>query len=268
VIIVDSHTHACLNWFEPVEALLFQMDRHAVAHAVLVQDNVQPDNSYQFECVRRYPGRFSNVVFVEVGTPDAVPTLERLAAAGASGVRLAASARSPGEDPLAIWRAAERLNLGVSCWGAHADFVSEAFAELVASVPRLKIAIEHLGSGAYDRDQPPDPAARQAFYALARFPNLYVKVPGLGEFARRIIPPTLPFPFERPIPPLLELAFQSFGPAHMMWGSDYSPVSIREGYTNALRLVQEELASHGESDRARIFGGTALEVFPLSQSLA
>ncbi len=109
-------------------------------------------------------------------------------------------------------------------------------------------------------------AARLRVFDLARYPNLSIKVPGLGEFCRRALPPTDPFPFEQPIPPYLELALEGFGPSRVMWGSDYPPVSGREGYRNALRLPQERferIAALSQGDRDRIFGGTALSVFPL-----
>jgi L-fuconolactonase len=261
--IVDSHTHASTNWFEPIEMLLHQMEKCGVAQAVLVQDNVQPDNSYQFECVRRFPGRFANVVFVDPSRPNACAELERLARDGATGVRLPAAARSPGDDSLAIWRTAERLGLGVSCYGKYAYYCSDAFVSLVEGVPALKIAIEHLGSGGYASDHATDPQARARFFALARYPNLYVKIPGLGEFATRILPPAQGFPFQLPIPPIVDMAFDTFGPGRMMWGSDYSPVSIREGYRNALYCVQEVLAKRSSADRDLIFGSTALAVFPI-----
>jgi L-fuconolactonase len=77
------------------------------------------------------------------------------------------------------------------------------------------------------------------------------------------MPVAEPFPFETPIPPLLELAYVAFGPDRMMWGSDFPPVSGREGYANALRFTLDQLAARSEADRARIFGGTALAVFPI-----
>lgn len=66
-------------------------------------------------------------------------------------------------------------------------------------------------------------------FELARFPNVYIKVHGLGEFCKRRLPVTEPFPFETPIPPLLNMAYEAFGASRMMWGSDYPPVSAREG---------------------------------------
>ena len=73
-------------------------------------------------------------------------------------------------------------------------------------------------------------------FDLARFPNAYVKIHGLGEFSQRAMPPTEPFPFVEPIAPLIEMAYEAFGASRMMWGSDYPPVSMREGYGNALPL--------------------------------
>src|SRR3990172_7826932 len=100
MIVVDSHCHSSPYWFEPVESLLYQMDRHGVERAVLVQFNGQTDNEYQFECARRYPGRFVSVVIVDTGSPGALAELERLAERGARGVRLPPTARSPGGDAL------------------------------------------------------------------------------------------------------------------------------------------------------------------------
>ena len=261
--IVDSHCHVAPDWFEPVESLLSQMDRHEVEQAILVQDSAQPDNTYQTECVRRYPGRLASVVVVDVSRLDAVQTLERLADRGAVGVRLRQTTRSPGPDPFAIWRAAERLGLSVSCSGRASYYLTEDFATLVQSVPSLPIVIEHLGSGNEPGVEPVDPAVRRNVFALARFPNLSIKIHGLGEFARRATPVDPAFPFERPIPPYLEMALESFGPSRMMWGSDYPPVSAREGYGNSLRLTMSQFASKSAEDRALIFGGTALRLFPI-----
>ena len=83
---VDGHCHASLQWYEPIETLLYEMDRNDVEQAVLIQINGQYDNSYQQECVRRYPGRLASVVLVDHTQPDAQATLTRLAEAGARGV--------------------------------------------------------------------------------------------------------------------------------------------------------------------------------------
>ena len=76
------------------------------------------------------------------------------------------------------------------------------------------------------------------------------------------MPVTSPFPFEPEDVPLLHEAYDAFGPDRLMWGSDYPPVSGREGYANALRLTMDEFPS--EADRRSIFGETAARVYGLA----
>lgn len=144
--VVDTHCHATPYWYEPVESLLFQMDRYGVERAVLVQINGQTNNDYQFECVRRHPDRLASVVIVDASRPSALDELERLAERGARGVRLQPGTLSPGDDPLAIWHKAAELSLPVSCGGTGSDFASESFARLVEAVPDVTVVLEHLGS--------------------------------------------------------------------------------------------------------------------------
>ena len=261
MIVVDSHCHTSPYWFEPVESLLFQMDRHGVERAVLVQFNGQTDNEYQFECVRRYPGRFVSVVIVDTSGPGAPAKLERLAERGARGVRLAPGARSPGGDLLAIWRKAAELGLAVSSGGTSREFASKEFAALVEELPSLPIVLEHLGSSNQPAAEGPSYKLRRQVLALARYPNVHVKVHGVGEIAPRPYPFLEPFPFVGQVPPLMRLAYEAFGPERMMWGSDFPPVSGREGYGNALRFTLDQFADRSDAARALIFGGTALRVF-------
>jgi L-fuconolactonase len=261
VPIVDSHCHVSDCWYEPVEVLLQQMDANEVEQAILIQMMGQYDNSYQAACARRYPDRLASVVIVDTNRSDAVEQLEREKERGAAGVRLGPTVRSPGDDPLAIWRAAERLGLSVSSGGAARDFADPRFAELVESVPKLKIVIEHLGGANRPEDDLTNGLRRRVF-ALARYPNTYVKIHGLGEFCRRAMPvPPGGFPFEQPIPPTLEMAYDAFGASRMMWGSDYPPVSSREGYRLALRLPMAALEEKTDDERSLIFGQVALTVF-------
>jgi L-fuconolactonase len=202
------------------------------------------------------------VVGLDWERSDAPAQLERLAGEGASGLRLRPDTRSPGDDPLAIWRVAERLGLAVSCLGPDSAFASPVFQEMVEAVPRLTIVMEHL-AGIGTSHPTWTPEVHDRVLALARYPNLYVKVPGLGEFCRRAMPVREPFMFEQPIPALLPRFYDAFGPSRLMWGSDYPPVAGREGYQNALRLAQAQFEDRSADDRAAIFGATALSVFPV-----
>lgn len=257
--IVDTHCHAALGWYEPIEVLLGQMDRNGVELAALIQINGQSDNSYQAECVRRYPDRLRSVVIVDTARPDAPAELARLVAEGATGIRLRPDARSPGDDPLAIWRKAAELGITVSCGGRKAGFEDDSFASVFEAFPTLPIVIEHLGGLKWTDVAPGGP--RPKMFELSRFPNAYAKIHGLGEFSKRAMPVREPFPFVEPIAPLIELAYEAFGPDRLMWGSDYPPVSMREGYGNALKFTMERLADKPEAERASIFGGVATKLF-------
>ena len=154
MIVVDTHCHAGVNWFDPVELLLYQMSLNGVDRAVLIQHAGTFDNGYLLECASRFPGRFAVVVIVDPALADAPSRLEEWAQRGAVGVRLWATTRSPGTDPLAVWRKASELGLVVSCQGTVEEFAAADFDHLVSELPGLSIVIEHLagqGRGA----QPP-----------------------------------------------------------------------------------------------------------------
>jgi len=264
-VIVDSHCHVSRDWYEPAEILEAQMRRTGVARAVLTQMLGCYDNEYLFACRDHASCRFTVVVGVQESQPDAIERLDACVKRGAVGLRLRPTARSPGNDPLAIWRAAEARDIAVSCPGNSAAFLAPEFSAVLEEVPRLRIVLEHLG-GTSQPDA--DPKARElrtrVVQKLARFPNVYLKVPGLGEVAPR-----------RPVVgsgasgalqldgvgELLETALRSFGAERMMWGSDFPVVASREGYRNALEWTREILSSAPKSDQELIFGGTALRVF-------
>jgi L-fuconolactonase len=261
--IIDTHCHVNQFWYEPVESLVAQMDRNGVEVALLVQIKGYFDNDYQAECVRRFPGRLFSVVAVDTTQADAPDQLERLAEQGAHGVRLAPDTRSPGDDPLAVWRKAAELKLPVSVGGLSEQFAAVEFVQVIETLPSLPIIIEHLGGlKAGDGDAPPHPL-RQRIFALARYPNVYIKIHGLGEICTRNMPVTTPFPFDPAGLSILRDAYAAFGPQRLMWGSDYPPVSGREGYTNALQLTMAKFMTKPAAEQTLIFGGVAAEVYGL-----
>ena len=260
MLIVDSHCHAGTSWFEPIEGLLFQMDGNGVEKAVLIQHRGAYDNDYLLECVDRYPGRFAVVAMVDTTKDDAPSALAGSVERGAVGVRLGPSQRSPGDDPLAIWRKAAELGLAVSSLGDVDGFASDEFRDLVAGLPQLTVVIEHL-AGVEVGAEPPYAAYKRAL-ELASYPNTFIKVGGLGEISARppVLRPEFGFDFT---PPLIEMAIEAFGPRRTMWGSDYPPVSNREGYRNALHGVMEHPAVGSGEDREWVMGKTALDAFNL-----
>lgn len=259
--VIDSHVHAALNWYEPIETLLYQLDANGVDHAVLVQQAGQYDNSYILEATRNYADRFYAVVLVDASRADALDQLESLAEQGAHGIRLRPTDRSPGDDPLAIWRQAGALGLPVSCGGSLELFSAPEFAGLIEAVPDTTILIEHLGSANIPDGEGAPYSVRRQIFDLARYANVAMKFHGLGEICPRAHPFPQPFPFDRSALAILDLAYAAFGADRMLWGSDFPPVSGREGYANALRWPQEHFATLPATAQAALFGGTAQRIY-------
>jgi len=248
--IVDTHCHVGLHKYEPVEFLLHHMERAGVEGAVMIQYMGNADNAYLLECLKAHPGKLSGVMIV---APDDEGTRMRAwAEQGIGGIRLLANSRARAADPLAQWRAAAELGLVVSAFSNPEILLGDEFSEVVEKFPDLQIVIEHLG-GVSVGAQPPYADYRQVF-ALARYPNLTIKLPGFGEFCE------LPCPFEE-VAPLAEMALEAFGPQRVMWGSDYPPVSSREGYGNALSFPMDYFAGLSETEREWIFSRTALSLW-------
>jgi len=214
--IVDSHCHATPVWYADIDALVFELDRNHVEHAVLVQIGNYFDNSYQFDALRRFPGRFANVVIADYSKPDAADTVAKLAEQGVSGLRIGAPTRSPGDDPFMIWKAAARLGLSITTGGRSANFTDPAFAQIVEAIPEVPVVIEHLGSTDNPNEDPIEVDVFQQIFSLSRYPNVHMKIHGLGEFTKRSTFPTPPFPFDKPIRPLLDMVYDAFGPQRMM----------------------------------------------------
>ena len=263
--VVDTHVHAGLTKYEPVESLLDQMFRHRVDHAVLVQHAGMFDNTYLIECAQRFPGRFAVACLVDAAQPDAADHLsawvERSPAV--QGVRLylshlfggdagAAGARTwaPAAGAEALWRRADELGLNVTVAGSLRDLASPEMVAVAERFTRARLHVEHLG-----HPDPQEPAPYETYrrvLALARFPHVAVKVSGFYAFTTLAWSPyvdTLRY---------VDLALEAFGARRMMWGSDFPPVSFREGYANALRFAAQVIPLASSEDRAYLLGRTAL----------
>ncbi len=152
------------------------------------------------------------------------------------------------------------------------ETASDDFSELVAAFPGLPIILEHMAGGGEGAAFPANGPGPQPPYTmfkkameLARFPNTFIKVHGIGEISPRpsVLPARYDFDFFDSVPPLIEIARDAFGVRRMMWGSDYPPVSQREGYRNALRGVMDNPTLDSQEDREWVMGKTALGVFNL-----
>ena len=90
--------------------------------------------------------------------------------------------------------------------------------------------------------------------------NLYIKIPGLGEIYERPKILDLNNPFYGVDLKLIKKVFQSFSSKYLMWGSDFPPVSNREGYRNALIGIYN-INFFNEKDKEDIFFNVPEKLF-------
>lgn len=248
--IVDTHCHVGLHKYEPVESLVFHMDHAGVDKAVFIQYGGNSDNAYMIESMAAHPGRFQSAMIVE--PDDDGSAIRRWAEQGVVGIRLPHASRATGSDPLAQWRTAAELDLVVSAPSRPEGLLSTAFTEVLDAFSDLSIVIEHLAGVGRDAEAPYEKYKRAL--TLAERPNLTIKLPGFGEFC------DVPLP-TGPIPPVADMALEAFGADRVMWGSDFPPVSSREGYNNSLNVPLAHFEGLSDTERAAIFGETALRVW-------
>ena len=258
MLIIDTHTHAGNNWFEPIEVLEFQMDRNGVDKALLVQHGGTFDNGYLFEEAAKRANRFKVAVLVDPESTDPLGDLERLAEQGAAGIRIAPDGAFANAGPYDMWKKTGELRLVVTCQGDPARFASDEFARVMDACPDTQVVIEHL-AGIAAADSPWEEDYERAL-GLAERDNTTIKVPGLGEVCNRParLQPELEWDY---VPPVFEMAKDAFGVERMMWGSDFPPAAGREGYGNALRGVMEHPAFAGEGELEWVMGKCAARVW-------
>lgn len=251
-MIVDSHVHVGLWKYQVVESYLEAMA--GVSGAVLVQFVGNTDNAYLAQCVAKHPQALSAIAMVEHETHGAPRHVERLAATGRfCGIRLWAATRSPGSDPLALWRAIDATGLVASVRGPLADIASPRFAALLDELPGLRVRIEHVGFTQY-----PDVDRRdfERFLALADRPGVHTM--WAGFYANSATP--YPHP---DADPFLRDTVQAYGSRRITWSGDWNRPDPEPGdYAAAVRHVTDR-PYLTDDDHQWILGGTARRLFGL-----
>ncbi|MEX0979133.1 MAG: amidohydrolase family protein [Pirellulales bacterium] len=240
----------------PIDAAVQTLAEHGIDRAVLVQP-VYPgeDNSYVAACARAQPDKLAAVCVVDPRTAGADGRLAHWAAQGCRGLRLrpriAAEVQSFG-DPATfpLWEAAARLGIVVSVLSDPAHH--RTIAELAGRFPRVPIVIDHLGHPDVEAGAS-DPAFQQLL-DLAAHPSVFVKLSGFYHFSHQA------FPF-RDCWELTQAVYDAFGPARLLWGSDYPHVTVTCGYQNAIDILDHAVKRCPEADRLLVMGGNALRLY-------
>jgi len=257
-IIIDTHCHAGINWFEPIEILILQMEMNNVNNAILIQHAGVYDNSYLVNSLRKYPGKFKACGMINPDDPNPIKTLLKLKEEGISGIRLNSNINFSKISQNDFIQICGEYGIVISYQGNLNFFSSDYFRLLIRNNPKTKIVIEHLAGIGYKY-----PAEFQDFKNAIKslqMENVYIKIPGLGEIVKRPEYLTSKFHFEI-IPPLIDTIYKTYGSEKMMWGSDFPPCSNREGYKNTLLGIMNYPIFKTSIEVDNIMGKTAEKVW-------
>jgi predicted TIM-barrel fold metal-dependent hydrolase len=240
------------------EAMIAAMDEAGVSRSALVQAATcyGYDNSYLADSVARFPSRFAGVFSVDVFRRDSRERIAHWMRRGLTGLRVfiaghtMASKDARLDDPRAFpaWELASELGLTVSVQLRAAGLPQ--LEALIARFPRVRILLDHMARPLVE-DGPPY-AQAQSLFALARHPNLFLKLTthNLRESRKgKATPETF---FARVV--------AEFGAQRIAWGSNY-PAS--EGaLAGLLADARAALAALPQADRECIFSATARSLYP------
>ncbi len=128
-------------------------------------------------------------------------------------------------------------------------------AEFVKQFPRQRFVLDHLAKPAIKTGE--IQLWADGIRRLADFPNVCCKLSGLVTEA------DWQNWTEDQITPYLDIAFQAFGPARLMIGSDWPVCLVAASYTRVMDLVKSYLQGHASDIRSAVLGGNARQFWRL-----
>jgi L-fuconolactonase len=243
------------------ETLIALMDAAGGQTALLVQTPwLGEDNRYLVDSMRRFPGRFAALGWLEdpLGA-DAPARLQRQTDEDRfHGVRLHLTEPRVNEGLLA--RAAdplfaEALRLGVPVQFLNRVPTHPTILGVARRFPDLTIVVDHLGHPL--AEEAPDFVSSAPFFELAQHPNVYVKV------SNHVISSQAPYPWAD-LHDYQRRMIEAFGPHRLMWGSNWPMQPESPTYQQRLDAVRSELPafkSLSADEQALILGGTARSIW-------
>jgi L-fuconolactonase len=240
------------------EQMLAAMDSAGVAKAAIVQASTcyGHDNSYVADAVAAHPDRFTGVFSVDVLAADAPERMRYWVGRKLAGMRLFTfgstmqNQASWLDDPKSYpaWETAGELGISI-CLQMSASGLPQMI-RMAERFPKVRILLDHCARPALD-DGPPY-AAAESLFALARYPNVYLKLTqrNFTESRKGKATPETFFP----------KLVSAFGASRLAWGSNYP--SSEGSLPELLLLATTSLACLPESDKEWIFAKTAQELYP------
>jgi L-fuconolactonase len=239
------------------EQMIAAMDKAGVAKAAIVQASTcyGHDNSYVADAVAAHPDRFTGVFSVDVLAPDAPERMRHWVGKKLTGLRLFTfGSTMPDQaswldDPKSYpaWDCAGELGLSICL-----QMSAKAFPQMIRMLerfPKVRVILDHCGRPVLD-DGPPY-AAADSLFALAKYPNVFLKLTqrNFTESRKGKASPETFFP----------KLVSAFGASRIAWGSNYP--SSEGSLTELLALATSSLKGLPASDQEWIFAKTAQSLY-------
>ena len=241
-----------------VEQLIAAMDQAGVQKAAIVQASTcyGHDNSYVADAVAGHPDRFTGVFSSDVLAADARERMRHWLDRRLTGMRLFTFGSTMTEqaswidDPKSFpaWEYASEVGLSI-CMQMSAKGLPQ-LTGMLQRFPSVKVILDHAGRPQID-DGPPYAAAASLF-ALARYPNVYLKLTerNFTEAKKGKATPETFFP----------KLVSEFGAQRLAWGSNYP--SSEGSLPELLALGRKSLAALAPKDLDWVFAKTAQSLYP------
>jgi predicted TIM-barrel fold metal-dependent hydrolase len=233
---------------DPLADYMLRMEREGIDKAVLVHpEPYGDDHRLILDCLAREPGRFKGTCLFYSDDDGAPERLRALVRREPRIVALRFHAHRGKEHYLrsfadagvrALWRQAAELGLLVELH-IGPNYAAEA-GEAIRAFPGTRVLIDHLAEPHMGN------AVEYAeVLALARLPNVIMKLSGLNHFAHDA-------PLYESARHFTRLVADAFGPQRLVWGA------------GTPGIVDAHLGHWGEAERALVKGGN-LEALVFSE---
>lgn len=238
-----------------VERALPLMDEAGVDRAVIAPPGLNYRNDYALEVAKRYPNRFAVMGrFPLEDRKNAALLPKWKESPGMLGVRLTFLSppliemlKSGGANW--FWPAAEKAGLPVMFL---AFGMVNLFEPVAAKHPGLTLIIDHMGVNAAVAKAGRMEEAIGYSVALAKYPNVSVKLSNLPNSSLE------PYPF-KDLTPHIRRLFDAYGPQRCHWGTDVTNGLARVGWRQRLTHVSETLDFLSEQDKDWVLGRSIMQ---------
>lgn len=230
-----------------------------VDKAVLVQASSAygSDNSYVADSVAAHPERFTGVFSIDVVAPDAVAKMKHWLGKGLTGMRIFTSGSTHAEQEtffadeaaMPAWQFASDQGLSV-CMQMRVAGLPLLEEKVVKRFPKARIVLDHFARAEAD-DGPPF-AKAGPLWALAKYPNVYLKLTH-RPIEQSVKGKATPESF-------LGKAIAAFGASRICWGSNFP--AAKPPLPELIAMARKALAFLPPDDQDWIFCRTAQSLYP------